>query len=468
MQPKLPPHDIESEQAVLGGLLLDSSTWIDVADAVTEADFYHHDHRVIFAAISRLAEDSQPVDVVTVTSALKAEGIDIEYTTVGKLAMDVPSAANVRHYATLIRDKAILRSLARGGAAISELGYANDTRPAAERLDEAERMIAAISDSRDSGGLESIKTMLPGWLDSIDTKFHSESEITGQRTGLVDFDNMTAGLHPGELIVIAGRPSMGKSALAMNIVEQVVVRDKKAAAVFSLEMPREQLIDRLATSMGRVPMEHLRRPRLLDDSDWPKLSNTTAFLKDAQLFIDDGADLTITELRSRVRRAHRKTPLSLVVIDYLQLMTGSRENRNLEVTEISRGLKTLAKDIDVPVIALSQLNRSVEQRANKRPMMSDLRESGAIEQDADLIAFIYRDEVYNEDSPHKGVAEIIIGKQRNGPRGVVECAYLGEYCRFENYGGPNRYEREAEARPKRRVSKLPGYGNVGMDRAAGE
>ncbi len=441
---KLPPHSLEAEQAVLGGLMLDPSAWDKIADVITAEDFYRHDHRLIFEAITALVERQQPVDVVTVSEHLEAqehleEVGGLAY--LGALAKNTPSAANIHAYAAIVREKAILRALIRAGQEITEMAFRPEGQPVEVLLDRAEQMVFHIAEqgARGRAGFVNIKDLLTRAVDRIDALFQQDNPITGVPTGFADFDEMTSGLQPSDLIIVAGRPSMGKTTFAMNVAEHVAVREKLPVAVFSMEMPGEQLAMRLMSSLGRIDQHKVRTGRL-EDEDWPRLTAAVGELAEAPLYIDDTPALTPNELRARARRLTRESggKLGLIVIDYLQLMqvAGRSENRAGEISEISRALKGLAKELDVPVIALSQLNRSLEQRPNKRPVMSDLRESGAIEQDADVIVFIYRDEVYNEDSPDKGTAEIIIGKQRNGPIGTVRLTFLGQYTRFENFIQP--------------------------------
>ncbi|MEJ2574602.1 MAG: replicative DNA helicase [Gammaproteobacteria bacterium] len=436
---KVPPHSIEAEQALLGGLTLDNSTWDQVADIVTEADFYRRDHRLIFSAISNLAAQGMPFDIVTLAERLEGGGElqqagGMAY--LGTLAKNTPSAANIKAYAAIVRDHGVARQLIRVSTQIGDSAFNREGRTTAELLDHAEQLVFEIAEqsSRGRKGYTTMKDLLVKVVDRIDTLFQQDDPITGVPTGFSDFDEMTSGLQPSDLIIVAGRPSMGKTAFAVNIAEYAAIKQGLPVAVFSMEMPGEQLALRMMSSLGRIDQHRLRTGKL-DDDDWPRLTNAVGMLAETPLFIDDTPALTPTELRARARRLKREHDLGLIVIDYLQLMQvpGNKENRATEISEISRSLKALAKELHVPVVALSQLNRSLEQRPNKRPVMSDLRESGAIEQDADVIVFIYRDEVYNEDSPDKGIAEIIIGKQRNGPIGTVRLTFLGKYTRFENY-----------------------------------
>jgi len=436
---KVPPQSVEAEQSVLGGLMLEGQAWDRVADKITEADFYRKEHRLIFRAIGALAEESSPADVVTVSEWLdkhqelqNAGGLAY----LASLANNTPSAANIGAYANIVRERAILRNLIQTASRIAGSAYSPEGQSASDILDFAERSIFDISEqgAHRRGGFSPLKTLLTKAVDRIDTLFRSESAITGVSSGFKDLDDMTSGLQAGDLVIVAGRPSMGKTSLAMNIAESAAVGSKLPVAIFSMEMPGEQLAMRMMASLGRINAHKVRTGKLEDD-DWPRLTHAIGMLAEAPMFIDDTPALTPLELRTRARRLKREHGLGLIVVDYLQLMQApeSSENRATEISGITRSLKGLAKELGVPVIALSQLNRSLEQRPNKRPVMSDLRESGAIEQDADVILFIYRDEVYNEDSQDKGTAEIIIGKQRNGPTGKVKLTFLGEYTRFENY-----------------------------------
>lgn len=436
---RTPPHSIEAEQAVLGGLMLDNRTWDQVADRLTADDFYRHDHKLIFRAIRALSESDRPADAVTLAEWLDGQDLleqagGLEY--LGLLARETPSAANVRAYADIVRERGVLRELIRVGGEIAGDAYAPEGRSPAELLDAAERQVFELAErgGRNSKSFQDIKTLLNKAVDRIDYLFHSDSTITGLPTGLNEFDSLTAGLQRGDLVIVAGRPSMGKTSFAMNLAENAAIGEKQPTAIFSMEMSGEQLVMRLISSLGRIDQSKVRTGKL-DESDWPRVTNAVKLMSEAPLFIDDTPALTPTEIRARARRLKREHGLGLIVVDYLQLMQvhGNKENRATEISEISRSLKGLAKEMDCPVIALSQLNRNLEQRPNKRPVMSDLRESGSIEQDADLIVFIYRDEVYYEDSNDKGTAEIIIGKQRNGPIGMVRTAFLGRYTRFENY-----------------------------------
>ena len=446
-QIKLPPHSVEAEQSVLGGLLLEASALDKIVDLVSSADFYRVDHRLIFQQIVRLSEMAKPVDVITVAEALENAGeLDkvggLPY--LGSLAHNVPSAANVRRYGEIVRERSIMRQLVTVGTEITASAYNPTGRDAAQLLDEAEGKVFQIAEAGSKGkqGFVEMPLLLTQVVERIETLYAREntSDVTGIATGFLDLDRMTSGLQAGDLIIVAGRPSMGKTAFSINIAEHIALQPgSKPVAIFSMEMGGAQLAMRMLGSVGKLNQHDLRTGRLQDD-DWGRLTNALGKLNDAPLHIDESAALSALEVRARARRLHRTHGgLSLIVLDYIQLMSSNSgkasENRATEISEISRSLKSLAKELQVPVIALSQLNRSLEQRPNKRPIMSDLRESGAIEQDADLILFIYRDEVYNSDSADKGKAEIIIGKQRNGPIGKVELAFRGEYTRFENLAG---------------------------------
>ena len=436
---RVPPHSVEAEQAVIGGLLLDNRAWEQIADRISEADFYRNDHRIIFSAIRNLEEKSEPFDAVTLSEWMQAHGQledagGLAY--LGRLAKETPTAANIVAYADIVRERSVLRQLIAVGTDIASNGYKTEGRNSRELLEDAEKRVYEIAeqDMRGRGGFQDIKDLLTKTVETIDYLFQSEGNITGVPTGFDKFDEATTGLHAGELIIVAGRPSMGKTTFAMNIAENAAIGSKVPVAVFSMEMPGEQLAMRMISSLGRIDQHHIRTGQLTDE-DWPRITSAVHMLSEASLFIDDTPAMSPNEVRARARRMKRKHGLGLVVVDYLQLMQvhGGSENRATEISEISRGLKALAKELNVPVIALSQLNRSLEQRPDKRPIMSDLRESGAIEQDADLIVFIYRDEVYNDDSPDKGMAEIIIAKQRNGPIGKSVLTFLGKYTKFENY-----------------------------------
>ena len=445
---KLPPHSVEAEQSVLGGLLLDNTAWDRIADLIAEAHFYRSDHRVIYRHITRLIENNRPADVVTVAESLESTK---ELQSIGgmaylsALASNTPSAANIRRYAEIVRDRAILRRLAEVATGIADSAYNPMGRDATQLLDEAESKVFDIAEqgARGKQGFQDMPPLLTQVVERIDMLYNRDNptDVTGVPTGFLDLDRMTSGLQPGDLVIVAGRPSMGKTSLAMNMAEHVALHSGLPVGIFSMEMASTQLVMRMLGSVGKLDQHRLRTGRL-QDQDWQRLTEAVGKLNDAPMHIDETAALNPLELRARARRLHRQyKQLGLVVVDYLQLMSASSqgENRATELSEISRSMKGLAKELNCPVIALSQLNRSLEQRPNKRPVMSDLRESGAIEQDADLILFIYRDEVYNPDTSEKGIAEIIIGKQRNGPIGTVRLAFLGEFTRFENLADPTRY-----------------------------
>ncbi|HEY1393239.1 MAG TPA: replicative DNA helicase [Methylibium sp.] len=440
---RIPPHSIEAEQSVLGGLLLDNSAWDRAGDLLGDSDFYRYEHRLIYAAIGGLINANKPADVITVFEQLqslgKAEEIGgLAY--LNSLAQSVPSAANLRRYAEIVRERAILRKLVSASDEIATSAFNPQGRPVPQILDEAEGMIFKIGEegSRTKQGFHSMESLVVDLLDRVqELHDNGAEEVTGVRTGFYDLDRMTAGLQPGDLIVLAARPSMGKTAFALNIAEHVAVQEGLPSVVFSMEMGASQLALRMVGALGRIDQQRLRTGALHDD-EWLRLTEAVEKLRNVSLFIDETPGLTPSELRARARRQARQCgKLGLIVVDYLQLMSGSgggsEENRATVLGEISRGLKALAKELQCPVIALSQLNRSVETRTDKRPMMSDLRESGAIEQDADVIMFIYRDDYYNKDaSKEPGVAEIIIGKQRNGPVGTIKLAFLKPQTKFEN------------------------------------
>lgn len=436
---KVPPHSVEAEQSILGALLLDNKTWDRIVDRINEIDFYRTEHALIFRAITELARRNIPFDVLTVADHLKTlqqlnnVGGDIY---LFELAKNVPTTANIVAYADIVRERSVLRQLIGIANDVAATAFHPEGRHSVELLDEAERKIFKIAEQKKRGqGPVNISALLASATERIDHLYHSGESITGIATGFSDFDEMTSGLQAGDLIIVAGRPSMGKTALAMNIAEHAAIKSKKPVLVFSMEMPGESLAMRMMSSLGRIDQHKMRSGKLHDD-DWPRITSAVSMLSEANMFIDDTPGLSPAELRARARRLAREHgQLGLIVIDYLQLMQvpGYKENRTTEVSEISRSLKALAKEMHVPVVAASQLNRGLEQRHDHRPVMSDLRDSGGIEQDADLIAFIYRDEVYNEESPDKGIAEIIIAKQRNGPIGKVRLTFLGQFTRFENY-----------------------------------
>jgi replicative DNA helicase len=444
---KVPPHSIEAEQSILGGLLIDNKAIDRIAGQVSASDFYRNDHRIIFTHISKLIDNNDPADIVTVAESLEQNA---ELTKVGGVAYlglvaeNTPTASNITGYAKIVRERSIMRNLVEVGSDIVESAFSPQGKDAQQLLDESESKIFQIADAGTSEklGFVDIKELLPKAAQRIDDLYQLDDPngVTGVPSGYSDLDQKTAGLQPGDLIIIAGRPSMGKTSLALNIAEHVGMEAGLPVAIFSMEMGAAQLTMRLLGSVGKLD-QHKMRIGQLEDEDWPKLTNALGVLNEAPIFIDEGSALNSYEVRARARRLHRQQgKLGLIVIDYIQLMSSaneqSTENRATEVSEISRSLKALAKELNVPVVALSQLNRSVESRPDKRPMMSDLRESGAIEQDADVIMFIYRDEVYNPETAEKGVAEILLSKQRNGPTGTVKLTFLGQYTRFENYANP--------------------------------
>ena len=436
---RVPPHSIDAEQAVLGGLMLDERAWERIADKLNEDDFYRKDHRLIYRAIGDLSNKNLPCDAVTLGEWFDSKGIaelvgGSSY--VLQLANSTPSAANITAYAEIVREKSVLRQLIDAGTEITGDGFQPEGRSSQEILENAERKVFQIAESGARGrkGFVAMRAAVKEAFQILHQRYESKGSVTGLATGFADLDEYTAGLQPSDLIIIAARPSMGKTALAVNIAEHAALKTRKAVAIFSMEMSSSQLAFRLISSLGRINQQHLRTGDIQEE-EWPRVTSAITLLSDAKIFIDDTPALSPGELRARARRLKREHDLGLIVIDYLQLMAvpGNKETRATEISEISRGLKALAKELNIPVIALSQLNRSLEQRTDKRPVMSDLRESGAIEQDADVILFIYRDEVYDKESPKKGTAEIIIGKQRNGPIGVVNLTFLGQYTKFENF-----------------------------------
>ncbi|NRA70063.1 MAG: replicative DNA helicase [Gammaproteobacteria bacterium] len=442
---KVPPHSLEAEQSVLGGLMLDNEAWDRVSELVVSEDFYRKDHRTIFKFMANLIERGNPIDLVTLSEALERENeLDAVggFAYIGEMAKNTPSAANISAYATIVRERAVVRDMISVANEIAEAGFEPEGRDSAQLLDLAESKVFKIAEKRTnaSEGPQDIKHILASTVDKIEELYNNPHDgITGISSGYGDLDKMTAGFQDSDLIIIAARPSMGKTTFAMNIAEYAAMNEDKPVVIFSLEMPAESIMMRMLASLGRVDQTKIRTGQLEDD-DWARVSSTMGLLlEQGKMYIDDSSGLTPTEVRSRSRRIAREHDgIAMIVIDYLQLMQvpALSENRTQEISEISRSLKSLAKELKCPVIALSQLNRGLEQRADKRPINSDLRESGAIEQDADLIMFIYRDEVYNDDSPDKGSAEIIIGKQRNGPIGKCRLTFQGHYSRFDNYAGP--------------------------------
>lgn len=440
---RVPPHSVDAEQAVLGGLMLSPEAWDKVADRLNEDDFYRKDHRVIFRAITELSNKGMPCDAVTLGEWFESQGLaDLVGGTayVLQLANTTPSAANIIAYCDIVREKSVLRQLIDAGTEIVSDGFAPEGRSTQEILEGAEQRVFRIAEAGARGrqGFVPMRTAVKDAFAILHHRFENRGTVTGMPTGFTDLDEMTAGLQPSDLIIVAARPAMGKTAFSLNMAEYAAMKTKRAVAVFSMEMSASQLAFRLISSVGRINQQHLRNGDIQEE-EWPRVTSAITLLSEAKIFIDDTPALSPGELRARCRRLKREHDLGLIVIDYLQLMQvpGNKENRATEISEISRSLKALAKELNVPVIALSQLNRSLEQRQDKRPVMADLRESGAIEQDADVIMFIYRDDYYNQDSPDKGLAEIIIGKQRSGPTGSIKLTFLGQYTKFENYASDN-------------------------------
>jgi replicative DNA helicase len=441
---RIPPHSIEAEQSVIGGLLRDNAAFDRIADLLSADDFYRYDHRIIYEQVVRLINASKPADVITVFEAMTMLGKQDDIgglAYLNAMAQNTPSAANIRRYAEIVRDRGILRKLVTVADEISGDAFNPQGKEVKQMLDEAESKIFAIAEqgARGAAGWLPVQPLLTQVVERIDELYSRDnsSEITGVPTGFADLDKMTSGLQPGDLVIVAGRPSMGKTAFSVNIGENVAIEAGLPVAIFSMEMGGAQLAMRMLGSVGELDQHRLRTGKLIDE-DWPRLTLAIQKMNDAQVFIDETPALNPIEMRARARRLSRQCgKLGLIIVDYLQLMQGSKpgDNRASEISEISRSLKGLAKELHCPLIALSQLNRSLEQRPNKRPVMSDLRESGAIEQDADVIIFLYRDEVYNPDSPEKGTAEIIIGKQRNGPIGAIRLTWRGMYTKFGNYSG---------------------------------
>jgi replicative DNA helicase len=437
---RVPPHSVQGEQSVLGGLMLNSDAWNEISDKISSEDFYRREHQLIFKAMRALSEADQPLDVVTIAEELerRSELNDVGgMPYLGMLANETPTASNVPAYARIVREQSVMRQLIKVGNKIADSGYRPEGRPVDDLLDQAETEVFKIAEQKDKGrqGFQDIQALLTKTVDKIDELFNSDDALTGVSSGFSDFDGRTSGLQKADLVIVAGRPSMGKTTFAMNMCENVAIGAGVPVAIFSMEMPAQALTMRMISSLGRINQQAVRSGKLEDD-DWPRVTSAVNILSQAKIFIDDSAALTPNEIRARCRRLQKEHgQLGMVMVDYLQLMRAPEagDNRVNEISAISRGLKALAKELNCPVVALSQLNRSLEQRPNKRPVMSDLRESGAIEQDADLIVFIYRDEVYNEDSPDKGKAEIIIAKQRNGPIGTVNLTFQGQFTRFDNF-----------------------------------
>lgn len=443
---RVPPHSVEAEQSVLGGLLLDPNAWDHVGDVLLSADFYRPDHKLIFEGIAMLCAEGKPCDVVTVSEHLERSGKleqagGLHY--IGQLARDTPTAANIRAYAGIVRERSVLRQLARAGTDIATSAYGSEGETARDLVDRAEQAVFDIAEQgfRGREGAVAVRALLPELIDKIDAWHQNPDALRGLATGYSQFDRMTGGLRPGDLVIVAGRPSMGKTTLAVNMAEYAAVNPsiKASVLIFSMEMPSEQVITRMLSSIGSVPLHAIRGGKVSDD-DWVRITSATSQLSESRIFVDETPGLSPMELRARARRVKREHGLDLVIVDYLQLMQvpGSKENRATEISEISRGLKALAKELAVPVIALSQLNRGVEQREHKKPVMSDLRESGAIEQDADMILLIYREEVYDKNTTKKGIAEIDLAKHRNGEIGTFLLTFQGAYTRFVNYA-PDSY-----------------------------
>jgi len=442
---KLPPHSIEAEQSLLGGLLIDNSALAQITDIISVKDFYRQDHRLIFKHIIDLINLDNPADVITVAESLEkkselASTGGVAY--LGSLAENMPSVANIRGYAKIIRDNSVLRNLITVGSDIVEGAFSPKGKEAQALLDEMEAKLFSIAEDQNNRlGYKDFQKVVADVVRNLEERGQNPGTVTGLSTGFTDLDKLTTGLHGGELVIIAGRPSMGKTALAMNIAETCALKQNKAVAIFSMEMGAEQIVTRLLGSVAKVHQQKMRTGELTE-ADWAEIADALGKLNEAPLFIDEGSALNSYELRARARRLHHSIEggLGLIVVDYIQLMSplgnGNGENRATEISEISRSLKSLAKELNIPVIALSQLNRNVDSRPDKRPQMSDLRESGAIEQDADVIMFIYREEVYNQETLDKGIADIILAKQRSGPIGDVKLTFVGEYTRFENYANP--------------------------------
>ncbi len=447
LQPKVPPHSNSAEQSVLGGLMLDNQAWDLVAELVLDTDFYRLEHQLIFQTLLDLSHKNQPFDVLTVKENLQDKGALADAggeVYLFELVNNVPTVANITAYAEIVRERSVLRQLIRTSSSIANVAFNPDGRNITELLDYAEGQVLKIGQQTSKGdGPVHIQELITKTVDKIDALSKSDSTITGVPTGFTDFDKLTSGLQDGDLVIVAGRPSMGKTVMGVNMAENAAIKNNLPVLIFSLEMPGDAIAMRMISSLGHIDQHKLRTGNI-GDADWARISSSINMLSEASLYIDDTPSLSPAEIRSRARRMVReKGALGMIVVDYLQLMhiPGYKaDNRTAEISEISRSLKALAKEMKVPVVALSQLNRSLEQRSDRRPVMSDLRESGAIEQDADVIVFIYRDEVYNEDSPDKGIAEILVAKQRNGPIGRVKLTFRGQYTRFENIAYASDYQ----------------------------
>jgi replicative DNA helicase len=439
---RVPPQSLDAEQSVLGGVLIEDRAITKVLDILTPQDFYREGHRKVFSAMMELFDKNEPVDFITLTEALKKKGTLEESGGIGyitSLVDNVPTAANIQYYAKIVKEKAILRGLIAASSEIIADSY-EAKRDVDELLEKAESKIFEISEHKIKQPFSPIQKLVPETMNIIEHLYHKDLEITGVPTGFKDIDDMTAGLQPSDLIIIAGRPSMGKTALALNIALNAAFKHKVPVAIFSLEMSKEQLVMRMLASEARIELNRIRTGKFMADQ-WTKLTRAAGILLETNIYIDDSSGLNPLEMRAKARRLKVEADIGLVVVDYLQLMTGMgrAERRDLEISEISRSLKAMAKELKVPVVALSQLSRAVESRESKRPMLADLRESGAIEQDADVIAFIYRDEVYNPNTNDKGIAEIIIGKQRNGPTGTTRLTFINEHTRFEDHSKRDTY-----------------------------
>ncbi len=441
---RIPPQNIDAEQSVLGAMFMDREAIYKVTRHIKAEDFYLESHRLIFEAIIKMDEVGKAPDLVTVTDYLKQHNqLDKigGVTYVASLIGMVPTAANVEHYARIVEEKSILRSLITAATRIASMGYEGGEE-ADKLVTEAEQMLMELSNRRNAAVFKPLNEILLEIFNIIENRYRNKGQITGIQTGFTDMDRLCCGLQPGDLIIMAGRPAMGKTSLGMTIAHNVALYNKKPVAVFSLEMSRAQLVQRILCAEAMVDQQKVRSG-YLDEADWSSLVKAAGKLSQAHLYIDDSAGLTVRQLRAKARNLKAEMGLGLIVIDYLQLLTGSsRENRQQEISEISRSLKGLAKDLEVPVIALAQLSRAVEQRQDKKPIMSDLRESGSLEQDADVVMFIYREEYYKPETEKKGIAEIIVAKQRNGPTGVVELAFIKEFTRFVNLS--RDYEAGAE------------------------
>ena len=438
---KIPPHSIEAEQAVLGGVFLDEEAWDKVAQLIREEDFYRKDHRIIFRAISNLCNEGKPCDIVTVSEWLESHQLLDDsggMQNLAALAENTPSASNIVAYADIVRKRSVLRQLISATSSINNTIFNAEGKSSEQILETAEQIVFEIAEQEDRGrkGYQNISVYTDKVMEIMQVLAESKGAITGIPTGYHDLDSLTAGFQPSDLIIIAGRPAMGKTALAVNIAENAAIKDKRSVAIFSMEMSGEQLVMRMMCSLTNINQNKVKQGKL-DGDDWERFRSTFGMLQETKIYIDDTPALSPAELRARCRRMSREHGLDLVVLDYLQLMQvpGSKENRNAEISESSRSLKAMAKELNIPVIALSQLNRSVDARTNKRPAMSDLRDSGSLEQDADVVIFIYREAEYEEhkDTADPGMAEILLRKQRNGPTGTVKLAWRGEYTRFDNY-----------------------------------